>query len=56
MIFCALNNLLIDIDRLSVIWKGEMELFDQEQGEDAPFTLISLQNGSVHINYDLPSI
>ena len=40
---CALHNLLIDIDGLSVEWNGEMGLHDQEEGDDIPFALRRLQ-------------
>ena len=52
MMCCALHNLLIGIDGLSVEWEGEMRLHDQEEGKEILFVLRRLQNRAANRNYD----
>ena len=50
---CALHNLLLEEDGLSVNWSGEICLFDYDVDSDKiPFAMRRLQNPSLRRNYD----
>ena len=53
MTCCALHNLLLEEDGLSVDWFGEIGLFDYDEDSDKiPFAMRRLQNPSLRRNYD----
>ena len=53
MTCCALHNLLLEEDGLSVDWGGEIGLFDyDEESDKIPFAMRRLQNPSLRRNYD----
>ena len=53
MTCCALHNLLLEEDGLSVDWGGEIGLFDYDEDSDKiPFAMRRLQNPSLRRNYD----
>lgn len=57
MTCCALHNLLLEEDGLSVDWSGEIGLFDYDVDSDKlPFAMRRLQNPSLRRNYDCSSM
>ena len=53
MIYCALHNMLLEKDGLTVNWDGEMGLFDyNEDSEQISFAMRRLKNSSLRKNYD----
>ena len=57
MTCCALHNLLLEEDGLSVDWSGDIGLFDYHVDSDKlPFVMRRLQNPSLRRNYDCSSM
>ena len=57
MTCCALHNMLLDKDGLTVNWDGDMGLFDyDEDSEQVPFSTRRLNNPFLRRNYDSSSM